>query len=124
MPGPEALAALRRFAKSDNPDTRAGALRALAVRPEPEARAAAAAHLDDDDARARAAAATATAEPAKLQKLLGDTDPEVRAAAIAALVKAAGVKAATPPILEALAAAHEPSARVAIASGYLRATRP
>jgi TonB family protein len=119
---PEAEAPLRRYAKSDNPDVRAAALRALAGRAEADARALVVAHLDDEDARARTAAVSATVDPARLTHALADPDLDARAAAVAALVKAMGEPGAAPAVLDELRAARETPKRVALAAAYLRAT--
>jgi TonB family protein len=119
IPGPGAVAQLRRWTGSKNPDVRLAAYGALARRPEPEARALVARAPAAEDPRLAALAVGASDDRAALERALGDPNPEARAAAVRPLAKVAGVDAAIPLTLRALAASHGPRERVLLARELL-----
>jgi len=119
--GSEAFSQLRRFVASKDEVARMAALRALAGRPEPEAAAILRPLAGDPDPKIRALAVAVATDPAVLARALEDAAPEVRAAAVAPLVKLAGVDAAAPKILSAIAAARDARERTLLARELLLA---
>jgi HEAT repeat protein len=120
VPGAEALAQLVRWAGGASPEARLWALAALAGRDEVAAREAVQALATDPDPRLRVLAARSATDPEALRRALGDATAEVRIAAVAPLVKAAGAERATGPVMRAIADAHGGLERVLLSGAYLR----
>jgi TonB family protein len=123
IPSADALTALRRFTAAKDADVRQAALRALARRPEPDGRAAAAKLATDPDPQLRQLGVAAATDADLLRHALVDATPEVRVAAIAPLVKAAGEARAAAPVMRALGDAHAARERVLLAREYLLAVK-
>ncbi|HKE19416.1 MAG TPA: HEAT repeat domain-containing protein, partial [Kofleriaceae bacterium] len=86
VPGKRALARLLRLAGSSSPSVRLAAVGSLLRREEPRAAEAVAELAAHGDVAVRALAIRGERRPAELRSALGDAAPEVRAAALAALV--------------------------------------
>jgi HEAT repeat protein len=121
VPGKEALAQLERQARSTVAEVRRQAIGSLTLRPEPEARTALALLAADADPAVRAAAFTAVDDAQVIRGALSDAAAEVRAAALTALVRAAGTGALA-DAMRAIARAATPHDRLHLAESFLVAT--